>query len=915
MQNTRKRRTEPRETDEDGAKQANTKITTTTDTRSLFSPFRALGFVCNHVPPVLQPRGTTHFLTTCIGQAFHVYNCQKLKLVALGQHHEKIQCMAVHNDFTFTASGKTICKWQRGKVKLSFSSEAPAFHLSPFGEHLIVLCEDNIVRIYNISDGDLFNTLDDFDHRNFTVTTLVHPSTYLNKVLLGSKEGGLQLWNLRKRALLYEFKGWNSTVTYLAQSPAVDIVAVGLEDGHIHLHNLKYDKLVMSFLQDGGPVTSLSFRTDGNPHMCSASPAGHISVWDLEKIQLDSVIRGAHHGAVVSVSYLLSNSILVSTGTDNAIKMWIFDETGGAARLLRSRSGHHGPPNRVRHYGAEGEMLLTSGQDQSLRCSYVMSDARSVELSQGSIQKKSKRLGISEDQLKLPPVLDFAAEPLRERDWDNIVSCHLGKNYAQTWTLQNKRVGKHRLRLDDVEGDIKCVAISCCGNNAILGYTSGEIAKFNIQSGLFRTQFKQGKRKAHTNMVRGIACDSLNKITVSCAMDKTLKFWNFKSGKLIEAVSLDESGILLSHHRENKLICVALQSFDLLIFDIDTRRKVRVFSGHSNRITDLAWSADGRWLLSSSMDSSIRIWDLPSGMGLWSFSVLSPATSLSMSPTGDYLATTHVGNLGVFLWANRTLTSTVSVTPQDSTSTPQLLHFPHSIDESQKDADIEDDDDSGAENEMSSALLEPIAPIEREGLVMLTDVPKSRWENLSKLADIRRRNKPTEPPKAPEKAPFFLPTVAGLESTFDVSGAIGNDDKKPEDGSRLVNFGSLGFKSDFQNLVHKCSQSENYDNLLQKMKKLSLSSVDIEIRSLNTDDLLPFLNFLNACLISRKDFELVQSYMNLFLLVHGSSILEMPEMEDALQETKELQDAAWVHMEGLLQHSTSTVNFLRGGGL
>ena len=31
------------------------------------------------------------------------------------------------------------------------------------------------------------------------------------------------------------------------------------------------------------------------------------------------------------------------------------------------------------------------------------------------------------------------------------------------------------------------------------------------------------------------------------------------------------------------------------------------------------------------------------------------------------------------------------------------------------------------------------------------------------------RNKPKEPPKKPKSAPFFLPTVAGLETKFDFS--------------------------------------------------------------------------------------------------------------------------------------------------
>lgn len=91
--------------------------------------------------------------------------------------------------------------------------------------------------------------------------SVVHPSTYLNKVLLGSKQGQLQLWNVRTSKLIYTFAGWGSPVLCLAQSPAVDVVGAGLEDGTVVMHNLKFDESLMKFRQEWGPVTALSFRT------------------------------------------------------------------------------------------------------------------------------------------------------------------------------------------------------------------------------------------------------------------------------------------------------------------------------------------------------------------------------------------------------------------------------------------------------------------------------------------------------------------------------------------------------------------------------------------------------------------------------------------------------------------------------
>lgn len=49
---------------------------------------------------------------------------------------------------------------------------------------------------------------------------------------------------------------------------------------------------------------------------------------------------------------------------------------------------------------------------------------------------------------------------------------------------------------------------------------------------------------------------------------------------------------------------------------METGKRVRTFSGHQKSITDLSFSADGRWLLSSSEDGTFRVWDIPAARTL-----------------------------------------------------------------------------------------------------------------------------------------------------------------------------------------------------------------------------------------------------------------------------------------------------------
>ena len=50
---------------------------------------------------------------------------------------------------------------------------------------------------------DFFNELSFAS--SFNVTAILHPSTYLNKILVASKEGGLQLWNIRSMYFYFPY--------------------------------------------------------------------------------------------------------------------------------------------------------------------------------------------------------------------------------------------------------------------------------------------------------------------------------------------------------------------------------------------------------------------------------------------------------------------------------------------------------------------------------------------------------------------------------------------------------------------------------------------------------------------------------------------------------------------------------------
>lgn len=166
----------------------------------------------------------------------------------------------------------------------------------------------------------------------------------------------------------------------------------------------------------------------------------------------------------------------------------MFDSLDGLPRPLRSRSGHHAPPTFIRYYDAEGRFLLSAARDRSIRLFSIFRDEQNLELSQGHLQKKAKSLNRKVEELRLPFPVEFSASPSRERDWDNVLSCHLNTNVAKTWSFDRKALGQFELKSQD-GSNIKSTAMSQCGNFGLIGCASGRVDLFNMQSGLFRKQF------------------------------------------------------------------------------------------------------------------------------------------------------------------------------------------------------------------------------------------------------------------------------------------------------------------------------------------------------------------------------------------------------------------------------------------
>lgn len=506
----------------------------------IFAQNRALGYVSNHVPLVTRYiiRRKEHLIVTCVGRAFHTYGCKHFTLLSVsGTHPDDITCLTTDTFHVYTASANHIYAWRRGmELKHTYKGHDCAVHiLLPFGAHLLSVDESSTLKVWDIKSESLQLELN-FSNSVFKITTLMHPNTYMNKILLGSEQGQLQLWNIRMTKMIYTFKGWGSSVTALEQAPAIDVAAVGLSNGRIILHNLKYDETVFELVQDWGSVISISFRTDGHPIMATGSLGGHIVFWNLEQRMVESQLCQAHNAAVTGLRYIPNEPLLVSSSPDNSLKLWIFDMVDGAGRLLRIREGHAEPPTIVRFYGNDGNYLLTAGGDSSLRLFSTITEILNKSLGRASFNRKAakKRSHAVDDPLLMPPITNLAAEVTREKEWCNIAATHSSLGVVTTWSSYLQKMGELKLLPDRFKSNYGASATSLCltrcGNFVVIGYNTGHVDRFNIQSGIHRASYGD-KSGAHEGAVTGVMVDDLNQTLITAGRDALIKFWDFKPRK------------------------------------------------------------------------------------------------------------------------------------------------------------------------------------------------------------------------------------------------------------------------------------------------------------------------------------------------------------------------------------------------
>ncbi len=522
-----------------------------------------------------------------------------------------------------------------------------------------------------LRDGQSLDQIGDLNGHTGRVTALAWSADGSLLATGASDDNDIRVWNTNTRQIRHVLRGHTGWIRSLAFSPNGAILASGSIDLTIRLWDAQSGQLLQTLQGHTDLIGGVSFSPDGT-RLASASRDGSVRLWDTATGQpvtsfafQTGLIDASRRYWTTAVAFSPDGKTIAIGATDALI--YIVAATSG--KELHRLSGHtNWIVIRGLAFSTDGTRLYSSGLDATIRVWDTQAGTELATLQQHSLDifaialsPDNKELVSSSDEEGVLNVWDLASGNVRGSlsvgqgiitnvifsPDSNIVALTGYNGQVQLRALSNNQT-------QPFTGAASTRPLAFISNKEFVAITDqGTIVIANIASGETR------QLEGFKDRPAGVAASRDAKFVAASGAGGTVVVWEAATGALVSELKTDLSvapQLAFSYNGDILAVSGAASQPQIELWDLATKQRIHTLDGPTKLISSMSFQPGGTLLAATSIDGSMRIWDVQSGLPVRKTDAQPNQgwyTSVSFSPDGTLLATGTV-NGDLQIWDVRT---------------------------------------------------------------------------------------------------------------------------------------------------------------------------------------------------------------------------------------------------------------------